>query len=492
MKITLTTRLILFIVLPLCFANGETVPFNSVDDSDVDQAQCRYSQGNTHPYREEVIQKYAAADPEGRGAEFEVNGIRFRDESPALVFRFMQLTTPIDSSKDRHAPDLKSFGIPSDCSKVRCALDAIFSPALAEKMLFLLIAYDVNVSPYRNVNADLPNERELDTFIDAFDLTPPFLTQIELDKKMIRFNRGYIRKGQPRVMANSAMEFFDRWSEHTRQTRIYAIIHEFAHNWARTRTLKWDESPEWLKATGWRHVVDDSTDTWNSEAVRGFISQYAQESPKEDFAESATAYRFAPERLRRISPERYEFMKNIIFAGIEFGGNKPNCEPTNEKMGQVQERFDHMTGSENELNARLPLIMPLCQEDLLETHLDPHSRHKLRRCVEWEFMRLALSESTGQPLSTIPRYLIHPFTAGTRSISEKTFNQAIAFGNQNLKKYCDLKNTGEFIGDISKSALERRLREERGLGGSGASAKDDDRLRLDVPLLRWVLLKLCK
>lgn len=493
MRTRLTTHIILSIVLPVCFAKAETVAFNAVDDNDVNHAQCRYHQGHAHSYREEIIRKYAEADPEGREAEFEVNGIRFKNESPALVFRFMQLTTPVDISKNHTTPDLTRSKIPSDCSKVRCALDAIFGPERAEKMLFLLIAYEVNTSPYRYANADIPNEQELDTFIDAFDLTPPFLTQIELDKKMIRFKRGYVRKGQDAsVMANSTMEFYDTWSEHTPQTRTYAIIHEFAHHWAKTRTGPWDESPEWLKATGWRRLGNKPDDKWSAEEVRGLVSSYSRKSPKEDFAESAAAYRFAPERLRRLSSERYEFMKNIIFAGIEFDREKPNCAPANELLNQVQEKFDQVAISEKELEARLPQFMPQCQPELVAMHANSLSRHKLRQCLEGELMRLILTETRGPSPSLIPRYLTTPLTLGTRAISDKAFNQAIAFGDRALKSYCDLKTTG---GDFRKDAIENRIRRERGLDASEDSARpalEIERLQIEIILLRVALFKICK
>ncbi len=49
-----------------------------------------------------------------------------------------------------------------------------------------------------------------------------------------------------------------------------------------------------------------------------FISGYAKTNPLEDIAESITAYRFNPKKLKELSPKRYEYLKNKVFMGIEY------------------------------------------------------------------------------------------------------------------------------------------------------------------------------
>jgi hypothetical protein len=50
---------------------------------------------------------------------------------------------------------------------------------------------------------------------------------------------------------------------------------------------------------------------WN-----GFVTNYARTNHLEDFAETAKFYWIAPEELRRISPEKFAFMRDVVFEGL--------------------------------------------------------------------------------------------------------------------------------------------------------------------------------
>ena len=47
------------------------------------------------------------------------------------------------------------------------------------------------------------------------------------------------------------------------------------------------------------------------------VSNYGKTSPIEDFAESVTAYRYNPERLKDC-PSKYYYMKDFVFQGKEY------------------------------------------------------------------------------------------------------------------------------------------------------------------------------
>jgi hypothetical protein len=57
---------------------------------------------------------------------------------------------------------------------------------------------------------------------------------------------------------------------------------------------------------------------WKSTKPDKFVSGYAATNPAEDFAESVSGYRFNPKRLQAIAPEKYEFLKQTVFDGLEF------------------------------------------------------------------------------------------------------------------------------------------------------------------------------
>ncbi|MFN7824887.1 MAG: hypothetical protein ACK5P6_05960, partial [Pseudobdellovibrionaceae bacterium] len=55
----------------------------------------------------------------------------------------------------------------------------------------------------------------------------------------------------------------------------------------------------------------------------------------EDFAETFSAYRYNPRQLKKVSPKRYEFMKNKVFGGIEYT-NDASCS----RLATEKRNFD--------------------------------------------------------------------------------------------------------------------------------------------------------
>ena len=50
----------------------------------------------------------------------------------------------------------------------------------------------------------------------------------------------------------------------------------------------------------------------------GFVTDYAETAPLEDFAETSAAYRFSPNNLKVASPEKYQLFKDKFFKGVKF------------------------------------------------------------------------------------------------------------------------------------------------------------------------------
>lgn len=65
---------------------------------------------------------------------------------------------------------------------------------------------------------------------------------------------------------------------------------------------------EWRKATGWDASGTNLTETDSDKAP----SEYAKTNSQEDMSESAMFYLYDPERLKKASPERYNFMKSLF------------------------------------------------------------------------------------------------------------------------------------------------------------------------------------
>jgi len=95
------------------------------------------------------------------------------------------------------------------------------------------------------------------------------------------------------------------------------ILHEKAHFlWAHLfdEQLKQD----WIQLGGWYENPDDA-DGWSTTKQVEFVSAYAHgKNPNEDMAEAISYYMVNPNKLRSVSPKKYEFIQNRIMYGDRY------------------------------------------------------------------------------------------------------------------------------------------------------------------------------
>ena len=97
----------------------------------------------------------------------------------------------------------------------------------------------------------------------------------------------------------------------------HLILHEKSHFlWENvlSNTLR----QEWISTAGWYQNADD-VDGWSNRYTTTFVSPYAHKvNPNEDLAETIASYITNPNRLRNVSPEKYEFVRKYIMHGNEY------------------------------------------------------------------------------------------------------------------------------------------------------------------------------
>lgn len=72
---------------------------------------------------------------------------------------------------------------------------------------------------------------------------------------------------------------------------------------------------EWIKVGGWYKNSKDENG-WSTTKTTEFASYYAHGiNPNEDMAESVSYFMFNPDKLRSVSPAKYDFIKNYIMHG---------------------------------------------------------------------------------------------------------------------------------------------------------------------------------
>jgi len=90
------------------------------------------------------------------------------------------------------------------------------------------------------------------------------------------------------------------------------------------------ESKTWLDFSGWylKEIVDTSTGavtkrqwaTKDSAPKDGFVRDYTSTSPAEDFADTIGFFRFDADKVKQISPQKFEWISKNLFGGKNFSG----------------------------------------------------------------------------------------------------------------------------------------------------------------------------
>ena len=213
--------------------------------------------------------------------------------------------------------DLSRFNASPVCSDALCVGKRIFGPEQGVRILWAYLKFGTNVSPFSDVNADPAgfNAETLEALLVAMTHVPEHLRSVALrDSGFFRFARGY---GLPRylgrgVIADANGAVFDPIDAETFHEKVGTFTHELGHR--SSGAGEWDKSSEWKAATGW---IVHGRESWN-DRQDGWVSKYAKKNHFEDYAETYLSYRYTPQRLKQISPARYQFMKEHVFNQIEY------------------------------------------------------------------------------------------------------------------------------------------------------------------------------
>lgn len=93
-------------------------------------------------------------------------------------------------------------------------------------------------------------------------------------------------------------------------SELATLCHEIGHNAYNNLSLE--------TQIQWDKIHSESIQIYN-ETGFGFVSNYAHTNVFEDFAETYSFYMNDPDLLKFMSPEKYDFMQEQVFSGIEYG-----------------------------------------------------------------------------------------------------------------------------------------------------------------------------
>lgn len=383
---------------PVPYPPNERIPAEAVNPNEIDwwaanEAQvkgalCRSKLPITTKEIEAFYKATPSASTHDKG-DYEIGGFTLKNERPHLVLALSKLISPV-SEYNTPRRSIENFQeklkINPSCDKALCAAKKIFGPDVGPQMLYLMDQFDVNTSPYSYANASFFTPSEIADVIRTFELIKADQLPFPSNKKLIRFMRGYTRAsyadGAGQVVANAAIELFDKWSTQNSILRQYTIYHEIAHNHSDNQFSDYDRSGAWLALSNWKESENGQFEAERAKAQQGhpFVSRYGKTNPFEDFAESVTAYRFNPDLLKRQSMDKYNFIKYLVHDGLEFT-SQADCrrQPLSQKYQErIQREGEGLSPSEQEA------VLKACRQPFYQLILGNVPLNFFESCVNYE------------------------------------------------------------------------------------------------------------
>lgn len=300
-------------------------------DNQIEKAPCKVKS----PPTEAEMLKFISSKTKSAPTFSSVYGVNFKNESPELIAAFKAFTTAKDSYGlyeliPNQKQIAKEYKIGAECDKVLCAMEKIWGREYSVKLLYMKLKHNFNSSELAFENADRFSNSEFnDVLVGLEDLPPSLIPLGAGNQPLTHFKRGYtLKQYSNTTLANAVVMIFDPWDKKSNLTRQYTLFHEMSHN-VSSKLRDMDESPEWLNMSGWVKKGDD----WSSSPSACQVSQYGTTNPWEDFAETLSAFRYNGVQLRNKCPQKFDFVKNKVFKGIDYTDVK-NC--TTVPMEKIQ------------------------------------------------------------------------------------------------------------------------------------------------------------
>jgi hypothetical protein len=137
-------------------------------------------------------------------------------------------------------------------------------------------------------------------------LPPSFIAQTNMIQRISTTNLGanvggYVSSGAPRVYLTN----------HGTNSMTFVLVHEMAHcfHFAKSDVFAQWQSKFWGGRNGY---------SGSGNQVSSSVSSYGNSNSMEDFAESVRAYYMSGASMKQTHPDRYEFVKKYVMAGVEY------------------------------------------------------------------------------------------------------------------------------------------------------------------------------
>ena len=294
---------------------SKDLPWEAASISNVRNAHC----SRKTPFSTTEMSAWLASNQSVQNKSRKIHGVSFENESEENLKSFEYLTKATTFFGDPDPKSQKTFT--SNCKKVECAVKEIFGTKTGIQLLFMHRKFGMNGSHITKPNRSSWKSSELDTVLLALTDFPEGILPAEVNRPLTHFKRGYLPGyASDNTIANATIEVFDLWDSQSPEEKRYSLLHELGHNLGGMAGA--DDSQKWLNMSGWvpqTKVVDGKKETeYKLTRPDSIISKYGLTNNAEDFAEAVSAYRYNPQKLKSISPEKYNFIKEVIFDNVEY------------------------------------------------------------------------------------------------------------------------------------------------------------------------------
>lgn len=249
------------------------------------------------------------------------------------------------------------------CNNIECVADSVFQDSWGLRFLFKE-KFGIVLSGYVNpLTEDYPDDQALQSIAHAVLSLPKgtfplnkdhysFLTRETASRNVViaPYLSGQTPPGAGpgtaavaassrmgsgetnNILSNVDIYLLEPWVKgRNYYSRVSTVFHELIHvlDQAAENGVVLSETSEWLKLSSWKY--DKLADSWTMGKPKLKCSQYGGTLPQEDFAECGSLYRFAPNRLKKISKAKYDFFKKRVFKNVEYH-EFSKCQKNIEKL----------------------------------------------------------------------------------------------------------------------------------------------------------------
>jgi hypothetical protein len=169
--------------------------------------------------------------------------------------------------------------------------------------------------PNRSEKLGAWTEAERERLLDVLENLPGQL----LTKKLVGFYR--LRKSKdypnPATSAEGIIVLYDSAFDSSRDLgRI--VAHELVHQ--HFREFKSEDGRSYRRATGWHLKLGSDRKIYWEGRESGYVEEDGKNSFEEDYANNVECYLFDPNKLKKITPSAYEWIKKYYGSNFELKG----------------------------------------------------------------------------------------------------------------------------------------------------------------------------